>query len=591
MLGDEYLILFLTAAAQKQLVVPVEVSMGARKNILQLCNRKISASWTENAAEKMTSEALEEIEMKDSELQTTAEVHARQIPARRYVDYLIFTFCAGLYLLPFMRFVLLNCNEGSLVEGAVRIVHGQVFARDFLEVMGPGTFYWLAGFFKIFGVTFLAARICLFIVSLGTGLSMYFLTRRICAKYWTLPCIVLAGTYFGMQWPGISHHVDSNFFALLSVACIVVWQEKRWSALLLAAGVMAGFTMCILQPKGMLLLFALLLWLWMQTRRHTAPVSSLGIVAGGYLVVVAIVLVYFWSRAALGSLIYANVVWPAQSYSVVNKVPYALGLFSQYWKHWTIAQSGYRWTMGMASVLIAPFMLVAALPAIVPILWIRQGWKKVSPEVVLYLLCGYALWLSEIHRKDIYHLVFGSPLLLILCIYFLGESRRKAADLVLQILSIAAFLLAIVNLFQVVTAHSVKTRVGSVAMYKDDPVLEFLDSRANPGEEIFVYPFAPMYYFLSSTTNPTRYSLLEYNYNKAAEFQEVIQVLDRRRVRYVIWDTNFEAKMAAVVFPECPPMPSSRYLMEPYLESHYNLVKDVDGVRIVERKREDHANR
>jgi hypothetical protein len=55
MLGDEYLILFLTAAAQKQLVVPVEVSMGARKNILQLCNRKISASWTENAAEKMTS--------------------------------------------------------------------------------------------------------------------------------------------------------------------------------------------------------------------------------------------------------------------------------------------------------------------------------------------------------------------------------------------------------------------------------------------------------------------------------------------------------------------------------------------------------
>ena len=47
-------------------------------------------------------------------------------------------------------------DEGLLVSGAVRIVHGQVFARDFFEVVGPGTFYWLALFFKLFGVTFVA---------------------------------------------------------------------------------------------------------------------------------------------------------------------------------------------------------------------------------------------------------------------------------------------------------------------------------------------------------------------------------------------------------------------------------------------------
>jgi len=62
--------------------------------------------------------------------------------------YLIFTLCAALYLLPFMR-VLIQAtggDEGSLAYGAVRIVHGQVFARDFFEAMGPGTFYWLAAF-------------------------------------------------------------------------------------------------------------------------------------------------------------------------------------------------------------------------------------------------------------------------------------------------------------------------------------------------------------------------------------------------------------------------------------------------------------
>ena len=89
-----------------------------------------------------------------------------------------------------MRLLLQTPPEGLLVYGAVRIVHGQVFARDFFEVVGPGTFYWLALFFKLFGVTFAATRICLFVTSLGTGLAMYFLSRRICGRYQILPCIL-----------------------------------------------------------------------------------------------------------------------------------------------------------------------------------------------------------------------------------------------------------------------------------------------------------------------------------------------------------------------------------------------------------------
>jgi hypothetical protein len=89
-------------------------------------------------------------------------------------NYLLFTLCASLYLLPFMRIMFAGSDDGTLLCGAERIIHGQVFARDFFEVMGPGTFYWLAIFFKLFGVTFLASRICLFISSLGIALSYYF---------------------------------------------------------------------------------------------------------------------------------------------------------------------------------------------------------------------------------------------------------------------------------------------------------------------------------------------------------------------------------------------------------------------------------
>src|ERR1700758_2375473 len=92
-----------------------------------------------------------------------------RVSRQQHLPYLLFVVGAGLYFLPFMRLVAQGGggDEGILIGGAVRIIHGQVFARDFFEVVGPGTFYWLALFFKLFGVTFLVTRVCLFLTSLA----------------------------------------------------------------------------------------------------------------------------------------------------------------------------------------------------------------------------------------------------------------------------------------------------------------------------------------------------------------------------------------------------------------------------------------
>ena len=519
-----------------------------------------------------------------------ASLHApaQKSSARPYIPCVLFALCAAVYLLPFMRLVFLGSDEGTLVEGAVRILHGQVFARDFFEVMGPGTFYLLAGFFKLFGTTFLVARIWLFVTSLGTGLSMYFLSRRVCGRYQILPPLLLVSVYFSTMWPMVNHHVDSNFFALLSVVCIVLWQEKRKNSLLVGAGVLAGVTTCILQPKGMLLLLALFVWIWIQQRRRSGLLSSLCMVAGGYCSIVGLTLLYFWSHGALWDLIYMNFVWPSQNYGTVNTIPYATGIL-QFWTHWAIPIHGVRWLTPLGVVLITPFLLVAALPALVPVLGIPHGKDNLRPEILLYWLCGWALWLSEFHRRDIAHLTAGSPLLIILCVHFLVEYRGKIADWLLQFLAISAGALAAVNLFIVLCAQSVPTRVGPVGMFKSDQALAFLDSHAAAGSEIFAYPTCPMYYFLSATTNPTRYSLLLYNYNTPSQFQDAIRVLDRHKVKYVIWDTTVETK-AAPYFSAAMYRPAGGLLMEPYLESHYRLVKEVDGLRIMERKADNYGN-
>ena len=540
---------------------------------------------------KLSVEELPDTHLGDRETSAApASLHApaQKSSARPYIPYVLFALCAAVYLLPFMRLVFLGSDEGTLVEGAVRILHGQVFARDFFEVMGPGTFYLLAGFFKLFGTTFLVARIWLFVTSLGTGLSMYFLSRRVCGRYQILPPPLLVSVYFSTMWPMVNHHVDSNFFALLSVVCIVLWQEKRKNSLLVGAGVLAGVTTCILQPKGMLLLLALFVWLWVQGRRRLTLPFSVVLVAGGYCSVVGLTLLYFWSHDALWDLIYMNFVWPSQNYGTVNTIPYATGIL-QFWTHWAIPIHGVRWLTPLGVVLITPFLLVAALPALVPVLGIPHGKDNLRPKLLLYWLCGWALWLSEFHRRDIAHLTAGSPLLIILCVYLLVEYQRKIADWLLQFLAIGAGALAAVNLFIVLCAQSVPTRVGPVGMFKSDQALAFLDSHAAAGSEIFAYPTCPMYYFLSATTNPTRYSLLLYNYNTPSQFQDAIRVLDRHKVKYVIWDTTVETK-AAPYFSAAMYRPAGGLLMEPYLESHYRLVKEVDGLRIMERKADNYGN-
>ena len=525
------------------------------------------------------------------EVKSDPATHApsAKVKKRGYLPYLIFALFAGLYLFPFMRLLLQTPPEGLLVYAAVRVLHGQVFARDFFEVVGPGTLYWLALFFKLFGVTFAATRLCLFVTSLGTALAMYFLSRRICSQYQILPCILLAGTYFGTLWPSISHHVDSNCFALLSIGCMIVWQDRPKFGPLFAAGALAGATTCFLQQKGVLLLLALLLWLWMQHRRRSIPLSSLWALAAGYTSVVALMLAYFWTQHALWDLFYANVLWPTQHYSAVNVVPYAQDMIRGCWNHFVIAKSGFRWTIATASVLIVPFLFVAALPVLLPGLAARSIRNKARPEIVLYWLCGIALWLSEFHRKDIFHLVFGSPLLIILCVYYLQQYRAKIADLALQILAISGTCLAGFNLFLALSARPTTTRVGTVAVFKNVSGLTALNEKVGRGEEVFAYPYCPMYYFLSATTNPTRYGGLLYNFNTTGQFDEVVRVLEERRVRYVLWDTHFQAKEVPALFPASARISPGALIIEPYLESHYRVVWADADTRLLERKNEGTA--
>src|ERR1700689_4733234 len=91
-----------------------------------------------------------------------------------------------LYWLNARRFVLVG-DEGIFVDGARRVLAGQVPYRDFFIVMGPGTFWLQALALRVFGVTLAASRAVMVWDLAIMAACVFWLVSRVNAAYagWT----------------------------------------------------------------------------------------------------------------------------------------------------------------------------------------------------------------------------------------------------------------------------------------------------------------------------------------------------------------------------------------------------------------------
>lgn len=120
-------------------------------------------------------------------------------------------------------------------------------------------------------------------------------------------------------------------------------------------------------------------------------------------------------------------------------------------------------------------------------------------------------------------------------------------------------------------------------MQDNAALLEFLETHTRPGDEVFVYPYQPIYYFVENLKNPTRYSYLQYHLHTDEQFREATRDLEQKKVRYVVFDTALSGERFREVFPAYRQPAASELIMEPYLEAHYHLVNDLGRFRILQR--------
>ena len=455
-------------------------------------------------------------------------------------------------------------------------------------------------FFKLFGTNVVVARGVLLFSAAVTILLLYWMTCRIYhGPMKILPAFFFLFISFPL-WPGTNHHWDSNLFGLLAVGAFFLWQdlERRW--FLALAGILAGLTSCFLQQKGLCLVVSFTLIILVSGQLSGATKKQLtthiGILLGGYAAIGCLVLLFFFLSGGLSDLIYANLIWPLTRYQNVNRVPYGYGVTTLFYENWQ--QILQIWVSApisrvIAIFLISPLLIVACLPLIIVVL---GGYSLINDlnranifnsKMLTYWLAGFAFLISEIHRKDIMHLTYGSPLLLIIlfgtCCYYLDNKRLHNIVTII----VTGVLILFGGFHSLVAASAnqeIDTKRGRLYGFKEDSALNFLIEHTKPGDYAFIYPYYPMYYFLADVKNPTRYSILLYHINTEVQFTEVIDNLEQKKVKYVLFDTLVAGAKIKTWFPQYEHPPREKLHLERYLENNYSIVGIKNGFKILCRR-------
>jgi len=240
-----------------------------------------------------------------------------------------------------------------------------------------------------------------------------------------------------------------------------------------------------------------------------------------------------------------------------------------------------------------PLVLIAALPILVIALygvWLvrRTAGAIIQLPHLTYSVIGFALWFSEFHRKDIFHLIYGSPILLIavLLMWSSIDRPRVVRILVPSGLGLALLFLGVTRASGAASAHErIVTRRGTIVVREDDAPLRFLLSDAvAAGDYVFVYPYYSTYYFLADIRNPTRFGQMMYGPGSEVYFNEAIASLEAKRVRYVLWDSRLTGNAMKTWFPTYQGPPNGDGPMERYLREHYRQVDTLNGFWLLERR-------
>lgn len=488
--------------------------------------------------------------------------------AEQGIALLVFALSA-LYLWPFRAATDLFQDEGIVLQGAQRILEGQVLYRDFFSFYTPGSFYAMALVFKIFGNSYLAARTLLPIFGGVFSVLTYLLARRVTSR-WIALLAVYMFLVIGLPYRFLHlHNWDSMVLAYLALYSSVRFWEAPRQCWAFATGTLVSLTALFEHSKGAGLLAGLTLGfgalvLWGGVRAQFTR-GRLAALAAGYVWPFVPVFAYFASQGAL-SLMLSDWAWPLFHYSESNKLPYGwINISPSGWE--ALFASG-SWIRRLLSVLfMSPCFIWPLVPFVALAIFafhalrVRSGLAEIrlSGYFILVSAGCLGLTLSAIvtGRPDVQHLLFaGAPFAIVLA-WVLGGAAAKSGLLerirpllvVYCLIFFSAFGMSFAITGPLGSRHLLQTRRGEIRTTRPDQVIPYLTRHTVPGDKLFVYPQQPLYYFFSGASNPTAYDFFQLGMSSPGQFSQALGDLKKDPPRLVVWDLAFNNEIVPVGWP------------------------------------------
>ena len=311
--------------------------------------------------------------------------------------------------------------------------------------------------------------------------------------------------------------------------------------------------------------------------------SSLAALLASFTTPFLLTLLYFTLKHSLAQLL-SDWFWPLRHYSAVNKAP--LGFL--------VLDAAQRDSLYGGSVLVrlltllvtAPWYIVPVLPFLA-CLWLGVWYIKARRESAgsgkarYYLLtsatlAGLLLSTLATGRADFTHLVYLGPLFYLVLAWILDgrdiSSHLLHATKPLLVLflfvSFSGFSLAL--LWQPLNARQrLDTRRGALKTNAPDHVIDYVEARVAPGETILVYPYLPLYYYLTATRSPGRYEYLMPGFHSPEQFQEMREALVADRTRVILFEPSFREKIVPGFPSADPSILAAPDPVESYITTHY----------------------
>jgi Dolichyl-phosphate-mannose-protein mannosyltransferase len=513
---------------------------------------------------------------------------ATYIPVRDWVE-LCWSLAAFLgsfaYLCLFRRYTTIEPDEGIVLQGAQRILHGQVPYRDFFSFLTPGSYYQTAAFFKLFGSSFGVPRTTLAVFGSCMTWISYALTRRVCSRKLSLLVAAVAAVTALPYRFLVIHNWDSTLWACFAVYSAVRLIESRRWAWSLALGSSLSLTFLFEQSKGagllLGLLFGFVLITRISNRRDLLSRGNVAALALGLAWPILTTVAYFGSQHAL-TIMMRDWLWPLQHYSRANRVPYGFQNWSQSASQALFGDGSPLWT-AFYLVLMSACFVVPILPLVAVALLVYWSIRVCRGEqcdktnyYVVVSAAATGLLLSVIMvRADIIHFMYLLPLLAVVLGWILDGRNIpgccfKFVHAGLRVYLVAAFLFLSVPLLQraMHTADNINTRRGRITTSAEDTVIRYVQAKVKPEELVLVYPYLPLYNYLTDTEAPTKYEYFQPGMNTQEQAADMLVQLQLGHVRWVLFEPAFAEKVPNS-WPETPMSSLRRDPIADYIKGEY----------------------